>query len=190
MARNPLACSEKGAQAGQYKLLFVDESAFYLLPGVVKTWAPIGKTPVLSHKLSRDHLSVISAISPEGDLYMQVRQTAFDSAGIIDFLDNLQEQIDGKIVVVWDGAPIHGSQKVKKYLADGAAARLHLERLPGYAPELNPDEGIWHYLKHVEMKNLCCRDMPHLTQELGAAQQRLRDKPHIIRACFQQTGYY
>jgi transposase len=188
-ARAP-ASPQKGAEAGQYKLLFVDESAFYLLPGLVKTWSPVGQTPLLCHKLSREHLSVISAISPEGDLFLQMRETAFDSEAVIAFLEQLLAQIAGRIVLVWDGAPIHRSKKIKDYLAEGAAARLHLERLPGYAPELNPDEGIWHYLKHVEMKNVCCADIPHLRRELSAAEQRLRQKPAIIQACFEQVGYY
>ena len=127
---------------GRYKLLFVDESAFYLLPGVVRTWSPVGQTPVLRHKLTREHLSVISAVSPEGELFLQVREDAFDSDGIIGFLDTLQKQIEGNLVIVWDGAPIHRSRKIKEYLANGAAKRIHLERLPGYAPELNPDERL------------------------------------------------
>jgi len=157
---------------------------------VVKTWSPVGETPLLCHKLTRDHLSVISAVSPDGDLYLHVREQAFDSVGIIGFLDQLKEQITEQIVIVWDGAPIHRSKIVKQYLAEGAAAHMRLERLPGYAPELNPDEGIWQYLKHVEMKNLCCEDMPRLKRELAAAEQRLRQKPDIITACFERVGYF
>ncbi len=157
---------------------------------MVKTWSPVGETPVLSHKLTRDHLSVISAISPEGDLFLAMRETAFDSAGIISFLEQLQAQIEGPLVVVWDGAPIHRSKAIKQYLAEGAAARIHLERLPGYAPELNPDEGVWQYLKHTEMKNLCCEDMARLQAELEAAEERLRHKPEIITACFERVGYF
>ena len=160
------------------------------MPGVVRTWSPQGQTPIIRNKLTRDHLSVISAISPEGELFLQMQEDAFDSEGIIGFLDALQTQIEGNIVIVWDGATIHRSKKLKEYLANGAAKRLHLERLPGYAPELNPDEGIWHYLKHVEMKNLCCADLPHLKEELSAAEQRLQAKPEIIQACFRQVGYY
>lgn len=119
-----------------------------------------------------------------------MQEDAFDSDGIIGFLEALQTQIEGNMVIVWDGATIHRSKKLKEYLANGAAKRLHLERLPGYAPELNPDEGIWHYLKHVEMKNLCCADLPHLKEGLAAAEQRLQAKPEIIQACFRQVGYY
>jgi transposase len=150
----------------------------------------VGQTPVLRHKLTRDHLSVISAVSAEGDLYLQVREKAFDSVGIIGFLQHLQAQVEGPLVLVWDGAPIHRSKAIRAYLAEGAATRIRLERLPGYAPDLNPDEGIWQYLKHVEMKNLCCEDRPHLTRELDCAVERLRQKPNIITACFEQVGYF
>ena len=61
-------------------------------------------------------------------------------------------------------------------------------RLPGYAPDLNPDEGIWHYLKHVEMKNLCCHDFTELRDELRKATARLRHKTDVIVGCFQLAG--
>ncbi|HEV8194123.1 MAG TPA: transposase [Ktedonobacterales bacterium] len=51
--------------------------------------------------------------------------------------------IRGKLLVIWDGSPMHRGQPVKDFLRQGAAKRLRLEQLPGYAPELNPDEGIW-----------------------------------------------
>ena len=57
-----------------------------------------------------------------------------------------------------DGLPAHHGQVVKDFLSAGAAARIHLQRLPGYAPDLNPEEGIWRYLKRVELANLgLCR---------------------------------
>jgi hypothetical protein len=76
-----------------------------LLPAVVRTWAPVGETPILRCKLTRDHYSVISAITPTGELYLTMRTKAFDSAGIIAFLDQLQQHIDGKLLIIWDGAP-------------------------------------------------------------------------------------
>jgi transposase len=69
-----------------------------------------------------------------------------------------------------------------------AAARVRLERLPGYAPDLNPDEGIWNYLKRVELKRVYCRDLPHLRGELTKAIKRLRHKSRIIRGCINQTS--
>ena len=129
-----------------------------------------------------EHLSVISAITPEGKLYTMKREKAFNSAGIVDFLKHLLRHIRGKLLVVWDGLPAHRSQAVKDFLRQGATRRVHLEQLPGYAPELNPAEGVWHYLKNVEMKNLCCHNLQELGDELRKAIERLRHKTGIIES--------
>jgi transposase len=97
--------------------------------------------------LSYDHLSAISAITPEGQLLMQVQDHAYTSVEVVVFLRHLLRHSEGKLLIIWDGASIHGGQPIKDFLAAGGAERIHLERLPGYAPELNPDEGIWQYLK-------------------------------------------
>lgn len=150
----------------------------------MRTWAPKGETPILRCKLSYDHYSVISAITPAGQLYLTMQTKAFDSAAVIAFLEQLLKEIAGKLLIIWDGAPIHRSQTIKTFLSQGASERIRLERLPGYAPDLNPDEGIWHYLKHVELRNICCSDLTHLGAKLSAAAQRLSAKPSVITACF------
>ena len=91
--------------------------------------------------------------------------------------------------MIWDGAPIHRAQPIKDFLAVGAAVRPQLVQLPGYAPELNPDEGVWNQLKRVELKNRCCHDLDELRWELGLALRRLRRKPRVLVSCFQQCGY-
>ena len=145
---------------------------------------------MLRCKLTRDHLSVISAISPEGQLYLSMQETAFDSDGVVAFLELLLQEIAGKLLIIWDGAPIHRSKTIQQFLSDGAAARIWLTRLPAYAPDLNPDEGIWHHLKHVDLKNTCCEDMPDLRQKLTTATDTLKQQPEIIKACFAQIGFY
>jgi hypothetical protein len=141
-----LAGPQKGAVEEGRTIVFVDESGFYLLPAVVRTYAPVGKTPVLYEQLSREHLSAISAITQEGKLYMMEQDRAFKGPDVVRFLKHLLRRIAGKLLVVWDGSPIHRAKAVKEFLKGGAASRLKLERLPGYAPELNPDEGIWKHL--------------------------------------------
>jgi len=137
---------------------------------------------------TRDHLSAISAISPEGKLYFHGQEGAIDSADVVAFLEHLLREVPGRMVVIWDGAPIHRSHLIKDFLANGAAQRLHLERLPAYAPELNPDEGIWQQLKGVEWRNLCCFDLRHLWNELRTAVKRVRRKPRILKGCFAGAG--
>ncbi len=156
---------------------------------MARTYAPCGETPVLRAPLTRDHLSVISGVTADGRLFAHMQEQAFSGATVVDFLRQLLRQIPGKLLVVWDGAPIHRGRAVQAFLANGAAARLQLERLPGYAPELNPDEGVWNLLKRKELKNRCCRDLDELRWELALAIRRLRRKRHLLRACVAQCGY-
>ena len=179
-----MASAQKGADTQQQTILFVDESGFYPLPSVLRTYAPVGQTPILREWWTREHLSAISAISPEGKLYFHGQDGSLNSEDVVAFLEHLLREIPGRLVVIWDGAPIHRSQVIKDFLASGAAQRLHLERLPAYAPELNPGEGLWQQLKGVELRNLCCFNIPHLRGELRDAVKRVRRKPHLIQSFF------
>ena len=184
-----MAFPEKGALKEGRTIVFADQSGFYLLPTVVRSYAPVGQTPILHEHLTRDHLSAMSAITLEGKLYMLEQDRAFKGEDVVRFLKHLMRQIPGKLLVIWDGSQIHRSRAVKEFLADGAASRVQLEQLPGYAPDLNPDEGIWKHLKCVELKNLCCQSLSELRIELRKAKERLRHKKHVILGCIRQPGF-
>jgi transposase len=184
-----LAGPSSKAQSERRTIVWVDEAGFYLLAGLVRTYAPRGQTPILRVPCTRDHLSVIGGLTHTGRLLVQMREQAYRGPDVVRFLQHLLRQIPGKLLVLWDGAPIHRAQPVKDFLAQGAAARLQLEPLPGYAPDLNPEEGIWHYLKHVELRNLCCADLAELRLELGLAVKRLRHKAHVLHGCIAECGY-
>jgi transposase len=155
MVARALACPGKKAADEARTIVWVDQSGFYLLPHVVRTWAPIGQTPLLRVPLTHDHLAAMSGITLDGRLFMQAQEHAYRSPDVVHFLRVLLRKIAGKLLVIWDGSPIHRGQPIKDFLHHGAAKRLHVEQLPGYAPELNPDEGIWNYLKRVELANVC-----------------------------------
>src|SRR5712692_6290776 len=155
----------------------------------VRTYAPRGQTPVLRVKLTRDHLSAIGAITPEGRLFMQRQDHAYTAEDVVRFLRLLLRRISGKLLVIWDGAPIHRANVIKAFLKRGAAKRLHLERLPGYAPELNPQEGVWNLLKRRELKNLCEASFDHLGTDLLRAKERLRHRKTILCQCIAHAGF-
>lgn len=118
---------------------------------------------------------------------MQVHEQSICGAQVVAFLRHLLRHIPGKLLVIWDGAPIHRCNAVKEFLVAGGAKRVHLERLPPYAPDLNPDEGIWRYLKHVELRNVICQDVKELRHELRLATARVRHKAQVIPGCFAQA---
>lgn len=183
-----MAGDQKKAQREGRTLVWIDEAGFYLLPSVVRTYAPCGETPILRAPLSYDHLSAISAITPMGQLLMQVQEVAYHGTEVVRFLEHVLRHIPGKLLILWDGASIHHGQAIKDFLAAGGAKRIALERLPGYAPDLNPDEGIWQYLKHVELKNVVCHNCTDLRAELRLATARLRHKRQVIRSCIKHAG--
>jgi transposase len=169
-------------------LVFEDESGFYLLPGLVRTYAPEGQTPIIREKQTHDHLSVMGGMTLEGKVYTLVRQESLNGLHSIEFLTHLLRVAGRRLLVVWDGSPIHRRAAVKEFVGQSKGT-VRLEALPGYAPDLNPwDEGGWHRLKNVEMRNLPCHDLEELHEQFHLALSRLRQKPHLIRSFFAQAG--
>jgi transposase len=118
--------------------------------------------------------------------YFQIHQGSIKSPQVIEFLRHLQRHIPGKILILWDGAPIHRSLLVKNYIAS-TRKRIVLERLPAYAPELNPVEFMWGHLKIHEIANLLVTQAWELSFEATAALRRMRRRPAIITACYTQS---
>jgi transposase len=145
----------------------------------------VGQTPLLRAWCTREHLSAISAISPEGQRYCQRQHGALDSSAVVAFVEHLRREVSGRMVLIWDGAPMHRRQVSKEFLAHGAAPRLHLERLPADAPELNPGEGLWPQLNGVELRQVGCFNIPQLPHELRDAVKRVRRKARLIKSFFQ-----
>ena len=112
-----MAFAQKGALKEGRTIVFCDQSGFYLLPMVVRTYAPIGQTPILKENLTRDHLSAMSGITLEGKFYMLEQERAFKGKDVVRFLKHLMRQIPGKLLVIWDGSPIHRGGAVKDFLA-------------------------------------------------------------------------
>jgi hypothetical protein len=90
----------------------------------------VGQTPVLREWWTLDHLSAISARSPEGKRYFHSQDHALNADDVVAFLEDLRREVPGRMVVIWDGSPIHRSRTVQECLSHGASQRLHLERLP------------------------------------------------------------
>jgi len=176
------------ARTQRRTLVFVDEAGFYLLPSVVKTYAPCAQTPVLKVKLTRDHLSVMGGMTPAGKIYTLTRQESLTGWHSVEFLVHLMRVAAERFLVIWDGSPIHRRAMVQEFVAQ-TRGKVRLEVLPGYAPDLNPwDQGGWNHLKNAEMRNLVCRDLEDLHEQFHLAVHRLRQKDWLIHSFFAQAG--
>ena len=140
--------------------MFQDESGVSLLPSVRATWAPKGHTPVLRHRFSWKRLSLAGALAYEPDgsdahLVFQLRPGAYNDETLIEFLTDLSElEQQRRVLLIWDGLPSHRSRRMTDWVLS-QRHWLSVERLPGYAPDLNPIEQVWGSLKSKELANLC-----------------------------------
>ncbi len=169
-------------------LVFIDEVGLYLLPGVVKTYAPRAHAPILHEWQTRDHLSVMGALSTEGRVWSLVRQTSLTGLETIEFLLHLLRLAGPRLWIVWDHSPIHRRAEVGEFLAEPVARQVRMAWLPPYAPELNPVEYLWQHVKHVELRKVACMGLEELHMELHLALGRVRQKPRLMPGFFEAAG--
>jgi transposase len=151
----------------------------------VRTWAPRGKTPVLEFDFNWKKLSVIGGITV-WNFYFRFYPAAIKSPQVIEFLEHLQRQLPGKLLVIWDGAMIHRSRAVRDYL-QSLKGNIYAAALPAYAPELNPVEYVWGYFKQHRLPNFSAKDLAHLS-DFGRRQLRnIRRRPKLITAFWKQA---
>ena len=118
--------------------------------------------------------------------YFQIHSGSIKGPQVVEFLRHLQRHLPGKLLILWDGAAIHRSALMRDHVA-GTRGRLQVERLPAYAPELNPVEYLWGHLKTHEIANLIAHHAWELSFEATAALRKMRRRPSIITACHAQA---
>ena len=127
-------------------------------------------------RLTRRHLPAIGAVTADGRVLMPVQTEAVRGPQVVRYLRHLLRHIPDKLLAIREGSPIHCAEVVNAFLAGGVARRLWLEQLPGYAPDLNPVEGLWQYLKRVRLGNICCHTLKEVRYEV-----------HVATASFHET---
>jgi len=154
---------------------------------VKRSWAKVGQTPVLDVDGGhRDKVSVIAgvSVSPAArrlGLYFATEPDGFFTAEkVVEFLRDLLRHLRGTVVVVWDHGSNHKGPVIRKFLSKNR--RLTLEMLPPWAPELNPVEPIWSWLKGGELANYAPGDTQELDGEVVDRLIGLKFDPELLRA--------
>ncbi len=118
--------------------------------------------------------------------YFRFFDGAVKSAQVVEFLGALKRQIARKLLVIWDGAAIHRSRIVRTWL-EQQAGDVVVAALPPYAPELNPVEAIWAYLKKHEIANFCAKDIGQVSDFARRRLMSMQRRPTLVRAFWKQA---
>ncbi len=126
---------------------------------------------------------MISAVTASGKVFFGMEERALLSQDVIRFVKRVRRLVGRPLLLIWDGAGIHTSNVVRRALTEGMSPGVWLVRLPPYAPDLNPDEAIWSYLKR-RLANVCCLNLNDLKARLRREISRLRPKANLVLSCF------
>ncbi|HEX5881355.1 MAG TPA: IS630 family transposase [Actinomycetota bacterium] len=193
MGQGTLASDQANAQRRRACLVFFDETALSLTPNVRRTWAPRGRPPVLVHPFNWKKASMAAALCygvRGGGAQFAFHVTAgnYDTDTLIEVLCELRRFLGGeKATLLWDGLPAHRSQAMRDWLAT-QRSWLVVERLPAYAPDLNPVEGLWSSLKAVELANLAVPTLAEVIDQAHRGIQRVRRTPHLAYSFLRHAG--
>jgi transposase len=154
----------------------------------VRTWAVRGETPIVQFHFNWHQLSLIAGMHFTGVCF-RLHEGSIAKLQVADFLKALLAHFRRRLLIVWDSSRPHRSHWVRDYVVS-TAGQIQLHFLPGYAPELNPVEFLWSWLKRHALANFCpdtFADLQHTTRgKLQSAQRR----SVIIASCWQQAKLF
>lgn len=171
-------------------MVFADESGFLLIPGVVRTWAPEGQTPIHRRRQGRrDKISVISGISLSPrrchlSLYYLLFFDNIGQAEVCRFLREMLRHLRSPVIVLPDNSSTHKGEPIEQLRRQHRRRRI--EHFPAYAPELNPDKGVWSLAKG-ELAKSCPRDVDELIEDILGSIHGIRSSPQKLRGCILQS---
>jgi hypothetical protein len=160
---------------------------------VRRTWAPKGRPPTLTHPFNWKKASMAAALcygvrGGGAQLAFHVRAGNYDTDSLIEVLQGLRRFLGGeKATLLWDGPPSHRSTTMRDWIRT-QRSWLVVERLPAYAPALNPVEGLWSSLKAVELANLTTATLGEVVDQAHRGIDRVRRTPHLAYSFLRHAG--
>lgn len=175
------------AKRDKAEIFFWDESGFRADGVHGKTWAAKGKTPVVHRPGQRQSISAASAVNSKGAFWFETYQGALTGELFVRLLKNMMLERQRCVHLVIDGLPAHKKAIVKDYVAS-TSGKLMLHLLPGYAPDLNPDELVWSHAKRTGVARSPLRKGEKLQERVDEQLQSVADDPALVRSFFKHPS--
>jgi len=165
------------------QIFFLDEAGVRSDQVLGRTWGLRGQTPEVPTSGRRQSVSAISAVNARGAFWYEIYTTRLNAQGFITLLTHFMRRRTGKVFLVLDGHPAHSAKVVAQYV-QSLKGRLELHFLPGYAPELNPDEFVWNHLKRQGVSKTPLRRDESLRSRVQADLAAIKAHPALVRSFF------
>ncbi|KVF36452.1 IS630 family transposase, partial [Burkholderia vietnamiensis] len=165
------------------EIFFWDESGFRADSVHGKTWAQRGETPVVERPGQRQSMSAASAVSSKGAFWFATYEGALSGELFVALLKKLMFHRKKAVHLIIDGLPAHKKAVVKEYVAS-TNGKLTLHFLPGYAPELNPDELVWSYVKRTGVARRPLAKGEKLGPRVHEQLEKIGRNPRLVRSFF------
>jgi transposase len=144
-----------------------------------------GETPVVEVPGQRQSISAISAVSAKGSFWFSTYTGGMNGEMFVELLKKLMCHRKKPLHRVLDGLPVHKTATVKGYVS-GTNGKLTLHFLPGYAPELNPDERVWSHVKRTGVAKSPLQKGEKLEPRIHDQLEQIQHNPKLVRSFFQQ----
>ena len=188
MAAPDLAGAQKKARREGRLIVFVDESGLSERPTRVRTWAKRGHTPVIQFHFNWTHISVIAGLTFTSCMF-RLHEGSIKKEQVVEFLKALRAHLKQRLLIVWDGLKAHRSALVRDYL-DSTGGDVQIAFLPPYAPDQNPVEFLWAWLKRHALANFCPDNLGELNTAARRKLKSAQHRPSIIAACWVQADLW
>jgi len=165
------------------EVFFWDESGFRADTVHGRTWGLKGQTPVVERPGQRQSISAASAVNAKGGFWYCTYEGGLTAELFVSLLRKMMRHRVKPVHLVIDGLPAHKTRLVKDYV-QSTKGRLTLHLLPGYAPELNPDELVWSYVKRSEVARTPLRKGERLRDKIDAQLAAIKNAPRLIGSFF------
>lgn len=171
------------AKAAGAEIFFWDESGFRADTVHGKTWGARGQTPVVHRPGQRQSISAASAVNAKGAFWFSTYEGGLNADLFIELLKKMMKYRKKPIHLVLDSLPAHKTALVKNYVAS-TEGRLTLHFLPGYAPDLNPDELVWSHVKRTGTARRPLQKGEQLRDKIEEQLAALQKLPLLVRSFF------
>jgi len=177
----------KRAKQRHAEIFFLDEAGIRSDDPLGRTWAPRGDTPIVKTSGQRQSVNIISAVNPLGAFWFKVYTGRLNATLFREFLKEFMKRRRSPVILIVDGHPSHKAKLIAEYVQE-QKGKLEIFFLPGYSPDLNPDEFVWNHMRNNGVTKKPLRKNEALKDRVESDLRVIKSSPKLVRSFFEANS--